>query len=37
MGNGKTGFYEASDVIEGVEADASEDVGQHGGFVHVKL
>ena len=37
MGDGETGFYETSDVVESVEADAGEDVGQHGRFVHVEL
>ena len=37
MGDGETGFYETSDVVESVEADAGEDVRQHGGLMHVEL
>jgi len=37
MGNGETGFYETSGVVEDVEAYTGEDVGQHRGLVHVEL
>ena len=37
MGDGETGFYETSDVVEDVDAYGGEDVGQHRGLVHVEL
>ena len=37
MGDGKTGFYEASDMVEAVDGSAGEDVGQRSGLVHVEL
>jgi hypothetical protein len=36
-GDGETGFHEASDMVEGVDGNAGENVGQRGGLVQVEL
>jgi len=37
MGHNEAGFYEASYMVESVDADARNDIGQRGALVHEEL